>query len=73
MIIITPIIYILIEAIKRTGAIPKKYLPIVAIIVGATLGYVSNRSLQGIVEGVTYGGLCVGIYEGQKNFRNKNE
>jgi hypothetical protein len=76
---LTAIIFVVMEAVNRTGAIPKNWVAITAIIIGAAIGggmafvpEVSGISVPGaIVGGAICGASSSGIHEGMKNITKR--
>lgn len=73
--LIMPITFVLIEAIKRTELVQLRWLPILALIVGAAAGvgfaFVEPvNALPHIINGMLYGASAAGIYDAQASARN---
>lgn len=63
---IIPITFIIVELLKRY--VPKKYLPLLAVLLGAVMGlvygiYYSLDPFVHIVTGVIYGASACGLYD----------
>lgn len=67
-IVIVPIILGIVQAIKMT-AIPEKYSPIIAIVVGVMIAFVTGMGDawgHNVLAGVIYGLSASGLYSGVK-------
>lgn len=51
-----PAIVALVEAVKATGFVNNRYVPVLAIIVGAIVGHLMGNLALGVVLGVTASG-----------------
>ena len=73
--LIMPITFVLIEAIKRTELVQLRWLPILALIVGAAAGVgfavvEPASALPHIINGMLYGASAAGIYDMQASATN---
>jgi len=71
--IIISLILGLTEAIKRLFKLDKRYVPALAVILGATIMFISGFGNYGytILTGIIYGLSAVGLFSGVKNTLNK--
>lgn len=65
---ITPIVYILVEALKKTEKVPKNWLPYAALLLGTVAGIVlavvdKPNAVYYIVTGFMNGAAAAGIYD----------
>lgn len=63
-----PAIMIIIEAIKRTGLVNKKWLPLISVSLGIAMGVVfavmdPDNAFVNILYGILYGGSASGLYD----------
>jgi hypothetical protein len=58
------IITIVTEVVKRAG-FPNRFLPILALAIGMTLGYIVGE-LPGVLQGILWAGASMGLYRGSK-------
>jgi hypothetical protein len=61
--LLVPFITVLVEGIKRSGKVDKAWLPIIAVVMGAAVGFVPEMSFEGLMRGAVAGGAAVGLYE----------
>ena len=66
--LIAPLVMVLVEAVKRTETISKKWLPLLALGLGLVIGVVfaivlPDGALMHVVNGVLYGAAAAGIYD----------
>jgi mannose/fructose/N-acetylgalactosamine-specific phosphotransferase system component IIC len=52
-----PAIIVTVEAIKMTGYVSHRFIPLVAILVGAIIGIIMGDVITGIILGVTSSGV----------------
>lgn len=67
-IVIVPIIIAVVQAIKLTGKIPDHFSPLLAILIGVLIGWISDHDTLDLsttlLSGVVYGLMASGLYSG---------
>ena len=67
-IVIVPIIIAIVQAIKLTGKVPEHFSPLVAIVIGILIGWLSDHDnpdlTSTLLSGVVYGLMASGLYSG---------
>jgi Bacteriophage A118-like holin, Hol118 len=67
-IVIVPIVIAIVQAIKLTGFIPDHYSPLLAILVGIIIGWLSDHDNADltltVLSGAVYGLMASGLYSG---------
>jgi hypothetical protein len=67
-IVAVPIIVALVQAVKMTGFISNKFMPLVSIGIGIIIGVVANHDFNdfsgAIMTGIMYGLMASGLYSG---------
>lgn len=76
--IITPVTTGLVEGVKEATGAKKKFLPLVAVVIGLSLGAVAFPFAEiALVERLWAGGISglasVGLFEGIKNVKGNDE
>lgn len=63
--IIIPLVTGITQAFKKSG-VSKKYIPLIALVLGVTLSYIGGVT-DPIINGLVYGLSGVGLYSASKN------
>lgn len=67
------LILALVEIVKKIG-LPTRFAPVVALIIGVTLGIIAyGFTAQGVILGLAAGASAVGVYSGTKNVVKKDD
>lgn len=61
--LLIPFITIVVQGIKKTGKVGNEWLPLLAVAIGAIVGYAAERGIEGPIRGAIAGGAAVGLYE----------
>lgn len=74
----SPIMMIITEAVKQTRLLETRYLPIVSLALGATLGvamaFLFNQSIGELVlGGLVAGGMACGLYDATNKYSLRSE
>lgn len=70
--LIAPLVMVLVEAVKRTELVDKRWLPLVAIVIGLIAGigwavYEPTQAIPHLIEGALYGAAAAGLYDAGKS------
>ncbi|MHC5215390.1 holin [Enterococcus sp. LJL128] len=73
-----PIMMIVTEAVKQTGVITSKYLPLISITLGIILGFIMGVCFdQNVAEmtigGLVAGGMACGLYDATNKYNTRKE
>lgn len=68
---IIPLVLALVEVLKRAVRIPKRYVPLLAIVIGVTFTIIaSGLTLEAVVLGIVYALSAMGMWSGGKSVAN---
>lgn len=72
---IAPIVFILVEAIKKTEKVSKAWLPTVAVLIGFVIGIIFAifeplNNVTHLLNGIMYGAAAAGLYDVMKSAKN---
>lgn len=76
--IIAPIVMVLVEALKKTEKVDSKFMPMIALSIGAVAGVVfaivePSLAVEHVINGLLYGGAAAGIYDASKTGLSANK
>lgn len=70
--LILPVVWIVVEACKRLLGVDSRWLPWLALVVGAVAaGFAIGWTVPALFAGVILGGVAAGIYDLTKMFNNR--